>query len=452
MQRAQGNAALPVNSLVGLFQTWCSHYDQVIPCLETGLKTDAARNPLDNFVKLHFDAAILRTRSADLCQAFQGRSSNLQCMQQNNATLEEWCRVRFSQGMHYVFGLQLQPRQKFDVEVFKTLACHVTSDISGCVGAAMPTCSSDVKRDVLAYYALFTNETCIANPDDEYTTPAPPPARPHDTVIACTRKVSETLQQNETLAEDASPLDQLLHGLKQNCRTFEARYTCYDEELTSVQNPSFRDLWLKLTFDRNNAVKAQKEFCDGFEGGVVGALNADCYNKTQPRLQECEIRYSRDVSGLEREWATRRIDNVGLHQEACASSLRRAFCLRNAFQLCSEALADVMLDSELGTLPNICLTLLQDDETTTTTTTTANRNPALRAGETRGHDTYENDHEVSHLNGGADEQSSEQSVSANEATGTPNTDMQGGSGGGGAQSLMASCVLVSVGVLSWVVV
>ena len=37
--------------------------------------------------------------------------------------------------------------------------------------------------------------------------------------------------------------------------------------------------------------------------------------------------------------------------------MRRAFCLRDAFQLCGVPLAEAMLASELGTLPDICFTL-----------------------------------------------------------------------------------------------
>ena len=50
------------------------------------------------------------------------------------------------------------------------------------------------------------------------------------------------------------------------CRSFESRYNCYDEELDKITNPSFRDIWLSFTFSSANAIKSQKNFCDGFEG------------------------------------------------------------------------------------------------------------------------------------------------------------------------------------------
>ena len=52
------------------------------------------------------------------------------------------------------------------------LFSRVTEDTSGCLGAAMTTCDTEVKRHVLAYYALFTNESCLADPNAVYTTPA----------------------------------------------------------------------------------------------------------------------------------------------------------------------------------------------------------------------------------------------------------------------------------------
>ena len=48
----------------------------------------------------------------------------------------------------------------------------MTLDTSGCLGAAMATCDKEVKQHVLAYYALFTNESCLADPNAAYTTPA----------------------------------------------------------------------------------------------------------------------------------------------------------------------------------------------------------------------------------------------------------------------------------------
>ncbi|KAK7097623.1 uncharacterized protein [Littorina saxatilis] len=377
----------PTNSSVAsLFRHWCSNYNTVIPCVEAGLPTKAAQNPLDLFVKLHFDAELVRTRSVQLCQAFQGVSDRLQCVDQNNGSMEAWCKGRFSQGLQYVFAVQLQQAFNNDANIYRQLACQVTEDTSGCLGAAMTTCDNEVKQHVLAYYGLFTNDTCLADPSEPYTTPAPPPTQqppPRDVVITCAQRVAQTVPQATPLADNSTQLDQLVYGLRQNCRSFEARYNCYDEELDRITNPTFRDVWLSFTFDSTNAIKSQKEFCQAFEGGVVGSLTDECYNKTQPRLRQCEDLYGQDVVTIQRQWAQSQLDNVGVHQAACRTSMRRAFCLRDAFRLCGTPLAESMLASELGTLPDICFTLREtnnsNDTSSTSSTTTGGQGSSSSA-------------------------------------------------------------------------
>ena len=56
-----------------------------------------------------------------LCTAV---SSRLQCNQQNNASVEAWCRGRFSQGLQYVFAVQLQQAFDNDVNIYRQLACQ----------------------------------------------------------------------------------------------------------------------------------------------------------------------------------------------------------------------------------------------------------------------------------------------------------------------------------------
>lgn len=364
------------SSVVSLFRHWCSNYDTVIPCVTAGLTTAAANNPLDAFVKLHFDSATLRTRSDKLCPTFRGLGSRLQCAQQNNGTLEAWCRARFSQGMQYVFAMQMQKAFGDEPNVYKELACQVTEDTSGCQGAAMTTCDAEVKGHLIAYYSLLSNETCVADPTIPYTTPAPPPAsKPlsNDVVVTCAQRVAQTVPFNETLAQNVTLLQQLTYGLRQNCRSFEARYNCYDEELDRISSPSFRDIWLSFTFDTANAIKSQKQFCQAFEGGVISQLNEECYKNTQPSLLRCEGQYGNAVVSLQRQYTDRQLDDVSLHKSACRASLQRAFCLRDVFKQCSAALSETMLASELGTLPDICLTL---PTTGTSSSSSNNRNTA----------------------------------------------------------------------------
>jgi len=54
-------------------------------------------------------------------------------------------------------------------------------------------------------------------------------------------------------------------------------------------------------------------------GGVVGSLNMECYNRTQPRLRECEDRYGQEVVNIQRQWAQNQLDNVAVHKAACRS-------------------------------------------------------------------------------------------------------------------------------------
>ncbi|XP_025086913.1 uncharacterized protein LOC112559745 [Pomacea canaliculata] len=241
---------------------------------------------------------------------------------------------------------------------YKELACQVTLDTSGCLGAAMTGCDTNVKRDVLNYYAIFTNETCVANPSVAYTTPTPPRREPEDVVIACAKLIAETLPRSAAPPKDASRVAQVIHGLRDNCRSFEARYNCYDEKLNQIRSPAFRDLWLMSTFSSKNAIKAQKEFCEAFEGGLVNSFTDQCYADAQPSLQECEMAYGEEIVSLQSQWLSRAIDDVGLRKAACNVSLTRATCLGRAFSHCGDRLGKTMETSERGSLPSICLTLL----------------------------------------------------------------------------------------------
>ena len=51
----------------------------------------------------------------------------------------------------------------------------------------------------------------------------------------------------------------------------------------------------------------------------MGSLNAECYNRTQPRLRECEDRYGQEVVNIQRQWAQNQLDNVAVHKAACRS-------------------------------------------------------------------------------------------------------------------------------------
>ncbi|XP_076468355.1 uncharacterized protein LOC143299111 [Babylonia areolata] len=362
LSEVPGGASLPE-----LFSFWCSNYNKIVPCIAAGLPTEISHNPLDQFVQLHFDAEEMTNRSAQLCANFRGISSRVQCTQQNNASVERWCHDRFSQGQQYVFAVRSQRAFDNDVNVYRELACQVINDTTGCLGLAMTGCDVEVKRHLLAFYAFFTNESCVADPTAEFTLPEPPPPRPappRDVVITCAQQVAENFTPAPP-SQNASQLDQLLYGVRQNCRTFEARYNCYDEELNKISSPSFRDIWLRFTFDSENAIRSQTQFCEAFEGGIADSLNEACYKATQPLLQQCEEEYGQSVVSIQDQWLNDKLDNIDLHKAACRTSLERAQCLKDAFTKCGETLAVAMYESEKGTLPRICLSLLPQNNTTT---------------------------------------------------------------------------------------
>ncbi|RUS76145.1 hypothetical protein EGW08_016088 [Elysia chlorotica] len=128
------------------------------------------------------------------------------------------------------------------------------------------------------------------------------PREPEPIISRCAREAASSLEVNPSQAQPSSVLDFFILGIRTDCISYEARFDCYRRELQNITN--FRDFWLSLTFDHDNAVASQRKYC-----GQV--------------------------------------------------QVTRATCLDQAMRPCGEDLARYMAVSEMGNLPDTCRSLLR---------------------------------------------------------------------------------------------
>ncbi|BFZ15093.1 hypothetical protein BsWGS_18132 [Bradybaena similaris] len=334
------------DNIAKVLNGWCENYETIISCLSRDMAAHVPDNPLDFFINLTFNNSTLRAKSAAVCSKFKEKKDKLSCADAANQTLAAACAADFSAGMMHI--LSLSREKALPQSVLREVACDVTLQTTFCLKDTLSECEDDVQMVLLGYYSLFTNDTCIAKER---------PVKPETVVSKCAREAAQTLSRDQSEPEPTSLLDFLILGLKTDCKTYSTRYDCYRRELNNITN--FRDFWLSLTFDHNNAASSQKAYCDQIEQHVIPQITSECFNKSQPGLAACEVGFGREVEAIREEWFKNPdFDGLQLQTLACRTSVTRAACLDNAMQPCGLQVSRAMAISEIGILPDICRRLL----------------------------------------------------------------------------------------------
>ncbi|GFR62653.1 hypothetical protein ElyMa_000135400 [Elysia marginata] len=328
---------------------WCRNYETIITCMDKEL-TDTSRgdNPLDYFVSLNFDPERLRTRSQAICSNLTKHGDKLMCTESANTTIQEDCGRTFNGGMGHIFGLHKE--RDAPTHILKEIACDVTLQTTFCLRASLASCEVEVQTTLVNYYSLFTNQSCIAQPQG--------PPEPEPIIARCARQAASSVDIDPAQSQPSSVLDFLILGINTDCKTYEARYNCYRKELQNITN--FRDFWLSLTFDHDNAVASQKNYCGQVQDRVIKKLNDQCFQAAQEGLAACESGFANEMETIRDQWVNDpNFDGLQLQTLACGTSVTRAACLDKAMQPCGEDVARAMAVSEMGILPDTCRNLLR---------------------------------------------------------------------------------------------
>ncbi|GFN81653.1 hypothetical protein PoB_000815900 [Plakobranchus ocellatus] len=337
-------------TIAAVLDIWCRNHEAVISCLMKEYSIAGEENPLDFFINLNFDAEMLRSRSKTICANLTKHTEKLTCTESANQTIQQECGRSFSGGVGHIFGLHKE--RNAPMEILKEIACDVTLQTTFCLRASLADCEVDVQTTLVNYYSLFTNESCVAQPQ------RPGPPEPEPVIARCARQAVSSVDLDPSQTQPTSVLDFLIIGIKTDCKTYEARYDCYRKELQNITN--FRDFWLSLTFDYDNAVASQKEYCAKVEDTVISKLSDQCFQQAQEGLDACEAGFAKEMETIRDQWINDpEFDGLQLQTLACRTSVTRAACLDKAMEPCGQDVSRAMAVSEMGLLPNTCRDLLR---------------------------------------------------------------------------------------------
>ncbi|CAL1538143.1 unnamed protein product [Lymnaea stagnalis] len=341
------------SSVVSVLTNWCQNNETVVDCLSRDFAGAALDNPLDFFINLTFSEDQLRDKSVAVCSAFLDRKDQLGCAVPVNDSRVTQCLATLSSGLVHVFGLHRE--KNLPTELLREVACDVTLQTTLCLRDTLSGCDDEVQTTLINYYSLFSNESCIAKRGQDNNGLNQP-----ETVVAkCAKEAAHSVLT--TQPDPVTLLDFLILGIRTDCQTFPTRYACYHRELDNITN--FRDFWLSLTFDYDNAMASQKAYCGKIESQVISKVTEECFNQSHPKLARCEIAFGRELEAIREEWFNNSdLDGLELQKLACRTTLSRAACLDNAMQPCGLDVARVMAVSEMAILPDICRRLLVPEQ------------------------------------------------------------------------------------------
>uniref|UniRef100_A0A2C9L5A3 Uncharacterized protein n=1 Tax=Biomphalaria glabrata TaxID=6526 RepID=A0A2C9L5A3_BIOGL len=335
-------------TVVNLLTSWCQQNETIVGCLSRDFGSSRLNNAFDFFVNLTFNQQRLRRKSVELCSRYQEKKDKFGCALTSNQSHASSCLGSFSSGLAHIFGLHTD--KKMPLELLRDVACDVLLQTTLCLRDSLTACEEDVQTVLVNYYSLVYNDTCIAKFGQSSGT-----ILPETVVDKCAKEAAERMPSNQH--EPASLRDFLILGLRTDCKTYPVRYECYGRELGNITN--FRDFWLSLTFDYDNAMASQKTYCDQIETKVISKISENCFTQAHPNLASCEIGFGRELEAIRDEWfGNANLDGLELQTMACRTSMARAACLNHAMQPCGSEVATIMAVSEMGILPDICRQLL----------------------------------------------------------------------------------------------